>query len=126
MHIIAELKAYWFMHSSIYWLIGRMPKRICNHELSIVIVIIVCDQFSYTNTKSKKVPSLHGSGTIIQLHIHESSSLHVLGISALKLAPLQLACLETLGCAEFCPLNTKEIDFLAQNVFSQKWIIIQL
>ena len=45
-----------------FWLIGRMPKSLCNHELSVVIVIIViviCGQFSYTHTKSKKVPSLH-------------------------------------------------------------------
>ena len=35
-----------------------MPKSLCNHELSI-IVIVVCDQFFYTHTKSKKVPSLN-------------------------------------------------------------------
>ena len=28
-------------------------------------------------------------------------------------------------CIEFGPLNTKESDVLAQNVFAQKWIIIQ-
>ena len=28
-------------------------------------------------------------------------------------------------CIEFGPLNTKESDVLAQNVFSQKWIIKQ-
>ena len=46
--------------------------------------------------------------------------------TALKLVPLQLACLKTSGCAEFGPLNMKESDVLAQNVFSQKQIIIQL
>ena len=32
-----------------YWLIGRMPKSLCNHELSfiiVVVVIIICEQFS--------------------------------------------------------------------------------
>ena len=46
-----------------FWLIGGMPKSLCNHELSVIIVgiviVIICDQFSYTHTKSKKVPSLH-------------------------------------------------------------------
>ena len=53
-------------HSAVFWLIGGMPKSLCNHELSvvifivvIVIVIIICDQFSFTHTKSKNVPSLH-------------------------------------------------------------------
>ena len=46
--------------------------------------------------------------------------------TALKLVPLQLAHLKTSGCTEFGPLNTKESDVSAQNVFSQKWIIIQL
>ena len=46
--------------------------------------------------------------------------------TALKLAPLQSACLKTWGCTDFDPLNTKESDVIAQNVFSQKWIIIQL
>ena len=46
--------------------------------------------------------------------------------TALKLVPLQLAHLKTSGCAEFGPLNMKESDVLAQNVFSQKWIIIKL
>ena len=46
--------------------------------------------------------------------------------TALKPVPLHWACLKTSGCAEFGPLNTKESDVLAQNVFSQKWIIIQL
>ena len=46
--------------------------------------------------------------------------------TALKLVPLQLAHLNTSGCTEFGPLNTKESDILTQNVFPQKWIIIQL
>ena len=46
--------------------------------------------------------------------------------TALILVPLQLACLKTSGCTEFCPLNTKESDDLVQNEFSQKYIIIQL
>ena len=46
--------------------------------------------------------------------------------TALKLVPLGSACLKTSGCTEFDPLNTKESDVIAQNVFSQKWIIIQL
>ena len=47
--------------------------------------------------------------------------------AALKLVPLWSACLETSGYAlEFGPLNTKESDVLFQNVFSQKWIIVQL
>ena len=46
--------------------------------------------------------------------------------TALKLVQLQLACLKTSGCTEFGLLNWKESGFLAQNVFSQKWIIIQL
>ena len=46
--------------------------------------------------------------------------------TALKLVAMQLACLRTSGCAEFGPPNTKESDVLFQNVFSQKWIIIQL
>ena len=46
--------------------------------------------------------------------------------TALKLVPLLLAHLKTSGCTEFGPLNTKESDVLAQNVFSQKQIIIQL
>ena len=46
--------------------------------------------------------------------------------TALKLVPLQLACLKTSGCVEFGPLNTKESDVLAQNVFSQKQVVIQL
>ena len=37
--------------------------------------------------------------------------------TALKLVPLQLAHLKTSGCAEFGPLNMKESDVLAQNVF---------
>ena len=45
---------------------------------------------------------------------------------ALKLVPLQLAHLKTSGCAEFGPLNMKESDVLAQNVFYQKQIIIKL
>ena len=41
--------------------------------------------------------------------------------------PLWSACLKTSGYAlEFGPPNTKESDVLFQNVFSQKWIIIQL
>ena len=46
--------------------------------------------------------------------------------TALKLVPLGSACLKTSGCTDFDPLNTKESDVIAQNVFSQKWIIIQL
>ena len=46
--------------------------------------------------------------------------------TALKLVQLQLAHLKTLGCAEFGPLNMKESDVLAQNVFSQKQITIKL
>ena len=46
--------------------------------------------------------------------------------TALKLGPLLSALLKTSGCAEFGPLNTMESDVSAQNVFSQKWIIIQL
>ena len=42
--------------------------------------------------------------------------------TALKLVPLHWACLKTSGCTEFGPLNTKESDVLAQNVFSQKFI----
>ena len=38
----------------------------------------------------------------------------------------EAAHLTTSGCIEFGPLNTKESDVLAQNVFSQKWIIKQL
>ena len=37
--------------------------------------------------------------------------------TALRLVPLQLACLKISGCIEFGPLNTKESDVLAQNVF---------
>ena len=40
----------------------RSAKDICSHELSVVVVVIVviiCDQFSYKHTKSRKVPSLH-------------------------------------------------------------------
>ena len=59
-------------------------------------------------------------GIIIQLYIHGSSFLHVLGISALKLLPLQSACLKTSGCAEFGPLNTKEkYCFSPKCVFSE-------
>ena len=36
------------------WLIGGMPKSLCNHELSVIFVIVgvitICDQFSYTHT----------------------------------------------------------------------------
>ena len=46
--------------------------------------------------------------------------------TALKLVPLQLACLKTSGCSEFGPLNTQESDVLAQNVFFQTGITIQL
>ena len=46
--------------------------------------------------------------------------------TALKFIPLQSACLKASGCTEFCLLNTKESDVSAQNVFSQKVIIIQL
>ena len=47
--------------------------------------------------------------------------------TALKLVPLKLAhCWKPQWCTEFGPLNTKESDVLTQNVFSQKWIIIQL
>ena len=46
--------------------------------------------------------------------------------TALKFIPLSLAHLNTSGCAEFGTLNTKKSDVLAQNVFSQKQIIIQL
>ena len=44
----------------------------------------------------------------------------------LKPVPLDWAHLKTSGYTEFGPLNTKESDVLAQNVFSQKQIIIQL
>ena len=43
--------------------------------------------------------------------------------TALKLVPLGSACLKTWGCTDFDPLNTKESDLIAQNAFSQKWII---
>ena len=46
--------------------------------------------------------------------------------TALKLVPLESAHLKTSKCTEFGPPNTKESDVLFQNVFSQKWIIIQL
>ena len=46
--------------------------------------------------------------------------------TALKLVPLQLTHQKTSGCAEFGPLYTKKNDISAQNVFSQKQIIIQL
>ena len=46
--------------------------------------------------------------------------------TAVKFVPLWLAHLITSGCTEFGLLNTKESDVLAQNVFSQKQIIIQL
>ena len=45
--------------------------------------------------------------------------------TALKLVPLQLTFLWTSGCTEFDPLNTKESDVLAQNLFFEKWVIIQ-
>ena len=38
---------------------------------------------------------------------------------ALKPVPLQLEHLKTSGCAEFGPLNMKESNVLAQNVFSE-------
>ena len=38
---------------------------------------------------------------------------HVLGISALNLVPLWLACLKTSWSAEFGPLNTRESDFFS-------------
>ena len=87
-----------------------MPKSLCNHEMSVVVVVVICDQFSYTHTKSKKVPFFTCSGIIIQLYIHESPFLHVLVIPALKLVPLQLAHLKTSGHAKFGPVNTKESD----------------
>ena len=37
--------------------------------------------------------------------------------TALKFAPLWLACMKMSGCTEFGPLNTKEGNVLAQNVF---------
>ena len=37
--------------------------------------------------------------------------------AALKLVPLQLACLKISGCIECGPLNTEESDVVAQNVF---------
>ena len=87
-----------------------MPKSLCNHELSVIIVIVViCEQF-YMHTKSKKDPSLH----VVALSYKFTSTkvfLHVLGILALKLVPLQLEHQKTSGCAEFGPLNTKESDF---------------
>ena len=43
--------------------------------------------------------------------------------TALIPAPLQSACLKTSGCTDFDPINTKESDLIAQNAFSQKWII---
>ena len=46
--------------------------------------------------------------------------------TALKLVPLWSSHLITSECSEFGTLNTKESDVLAQNVFSQKWVIIQL
>ena len=46
--------------------------------------------------------------------------------TALKFVPLWLAHLKMSACTEFGPLNTKESDVLAQNVVSQKQIIIQL
>ena len=41
-------------------LIGGMLKSLCNYELSVIIVVVIvtCDQLSYTHNKSKKVPSL--------------------------------------------------------------------
>ena len=49
-----------------------MPKSLYNHELSVIIVII-CDQFSYTDTKSMKVPSLHVVVLSYNFNIYESS-----------------------------------------------------
>ena len=46
--------------------------------------------------------------------------------TVLKPLQLWLACLKSSGGTAFGPLNTKKSDVLAQNVFSQKWIIIQL
>ena len=46
--------------------------------------------------------------------------------TALKFVPLWLAHLKMSACTEFGPLNTKESNVLAQNVVSQKQIIIQL
>ena len=46
--------------------------------------------------------------------------------TALKRVPLWFAWLIISGCAEFGPVNTKESDVLAPNVFFLKWTIIQL
>ena len=59
------------------------------------------------------------SAIMIQLYIHRSSFLHGLGMSALKLVPLQLAHLKISGCAEFGALNTKESDFSPECVFTE-------
>ena len=68
---------------SLFWLIGRMQKSLCNHELFVIIVIVmICDQFSYT--KSKKVPSLHVVALSYNFISMKAHFLHVLGISALK------------------------------------------
>ena len=39
--------------------------------------------------------------------------------AALKLVPLQLACIKTSGCTEFGPLDTKESDVQPKCVFSE-------
>ena len=105
----------WFCFT--FWLIGRMQKSICNHELSVIIVII-CDQFSYTNTKSKKVSSLHVVHYHTTLHPWKFIFACTRNLN-LKLVPLWLACLKTSGCAEFGLLNMEETDFSPKCVFSE-------
>ena len=58
-HRICVAKASLLSEIFSVWLFDGMPKSLCNHELSVVIVTVICDQFSYTHTKSKKVSSLH-------------------------------------------------------------------
>ena len=77
----------------------------------LLSLLSLCVTRSPTHTISPKSSFFTCNGIIMQLYVHESSFLHVLGISALKLVLLQLAYLKTSGCAEFGPLNTKESDF---------------
>ena len=43
----SELEA--FRQELAFWHIGRMLKSLCNHELFVIVFIIICDQFSYTH-----------------------------------------------------------------------------
>ena len=90
-----------------------------------------CAEFGPVNTKESDVlaPNVFSQLTITDHQHMKTSALKqrkVMYHCGSSYICMQSAHLKTSGCAEFGPVNTKESNVLAPNIFSQKWIIIQL